>query len=413
MTISESGTTSIVRPLTAQEEIYWQLTYTDQIHPVFAAHVTGSSSPEQWRSALDALQKRHPSLSVSIESPGSADMPGPTQPFLRRHSNKPIPLRVVQRASTPRWEAEIERELSIPFECGDVPLARAVLIHDDASSIFILSVSHSICDGISLSFMMRDVLAAIAGQSLEPLAYPPSAEALLDVAPVAPAMPAEDTALSSDPGTDLPTVRSLRFSQALTRSLVDLSRQQGTTVHGALAAATVLAMRELVPRFALDPVRIISPVNVRSVLGVGEDCGMYFASPKAEFDPAQPREFWDMARDARRNIADGSTRDSLIMATTGMQSMTANGLTRAAAADSLNHAFAIDVLLTNLGQTPYTSTFGNLKLESLWLTVLAGRAVQAIGVATTNGALGLTLTARQPVEGLLETVRKILSDLCI
>jgi hypothetical protein len=60
---------SVVRPLTAQEEIYWQLTYTDQIHGVRAAHVTGVTTPKQWRSALDALQRRHPSLSVSIESP--------------------------------------------------------------------------------------------------------------------------------------------------------------------------------------------------------------------------------------------------------------------------------------------------------------------------------------------------------
>jgi hypothetical protein len=43
---------SVVRPLTAQEEIYWQLTYTDQIHGVRAAHVTGVTTPKQWRSAL-------------------------------------------------------------------------------------------------------------------------------------------------------------------------------------------------------------------------------------------------------------------------------------------------------------------------------------------------------------------------
>lgn len=412
MTQSDASTVSIVRPLTAQEGIYWQLTYTDQIHPVLAAHVSGPSHPEQWRAALAALQARHPSLSVSIEAPDNAGTSGPTQPFVRRHSNKPIPLRVVQRASTPRWEAEIERELSIPFHCGDVPLARAVLIHGDTSSVFILSVSHSICDGVSLSFLLRDVLAAMAGQRLEPLAYPRSAEALLDIAPVAPAKAAEETLPDSRPTTNMPSVRSLRFSQALTGRVVELSRQQRTTVHGALAAATVLALRELMPHFGHDPVRIISPVNVRAVLGVGDDCGMYFASPKAVFDPAQPRDFWSMAREARQNIVDGSTREALVAATTGMQSMTAAGLTRAAAADSLNHAFAIDALLTNLGQTPYASTFGQLTLESLWVSVLAGQATQTIGVSTTQGALGLLLSARQPVEGLLDTMQRIIADIC-
>jgi hypothetical protein len=198
----------------------------------------------------------------------------------------------------------------------------------------------------------------------------------------------------------------------LTERLVQLSRQQGTTVHGALAAAAVLALRELVPRFAREPVRIISPVNTRAVLGVGEDCGMYFSSPKIEFEPAQPHDFWDMARDAKQNTVNGSSRESLVAATTGMQHMTANGLTKAAAADALNHAFAIDVLLTNLGQTPYASTFGQLKLESLSLTVLAGRKVQAIGIATTNGLLCLSLTSREPVAQLLEVIQSIISDTC-
>jgi hypothetical protein len=143
MSASNSFQNALVRPLTAQEEIYWQLTYTDQIHGVRAAHVIGATTPEQWRSGLDALQMRHPSLSVSIESP-SMDSPGLTQPFLCLHGNKKIPLRVVSHALAPRWEAEVEREHSIPFLSGEAPLARAVLIHGAESSVFILSASHSI-----------------------------------------------------------------------------------------------------------------------------------------------------------------------------------------------------------------------------------------------------------------------------
>jgi hypothetical protein len=412
MSVSSSFQSAIVRPLTAQEEIYWQLTYTDQIHGVRAAHVIGATTPEHWRSGLDALQMRHPSLSVSIESP-SMDAPGLTQPFLRLHGNKKIPLRVVSHAITPRWEAEVEREHSIPFESGEAPLARAVLIHGAESSVFILSVSHSISDGMSASFMVRDVLAAMTGQSLAPLAYPRSAEELLGVTPVAPAVPAEDTVFITGPCNDPPTFRTLRFTEALTQRVIALSRRERTTVHGALAAATALAMRQLIPRFMREPVRIISPVNVRSVLDVGDDCGMYFASPKTEFDPTQPRGFWDMARDARQNIVDGSTRESLVAATIGMQTMTAKGLTKAAAAEALKYAFAFDVLLTNLGQTPYASTFGELRLESMWSSVLAGEGAQTIGVTTTNGALCLALTARAPVDMLLETVQQIIVDMCV
>jgi hypothetical protein len=189
---------AIVRPLTAQEEIYWQLTFNDSIHPVLAAHVCGPTLPAQWRAALDALQLRHPPLSVSIEAPG-VNTPGYTQPFFRRYSGQPITLRVFSSASAPKWERAVEQELSMPFRPGEAPLARAVLIHGSDSSIFILSACHSICDGMSLSLLMRDALSAVAGQALTPLPYPRSAEELLDLAPVSPPSPAGDTMQDDTP----------------------------------------------------------------------------------------------------------------------------------------------------------------------------------------------------------------------
>lgn len=404
---------TIVRPLTAQEEIYWQLTFNDSIHPVLAAHVCGSTLPGQWRAALDALQMRHPSLSVSIEIPGVNEPSGQTKPFFRIHSGRPIPLKVFSAASAPKWEKVIEQEISIPFRPGEAPLARAVLIYGSESSIFILSACHSICDGISLSLLMRDTLSAVAGQTLKPLAYPRSAEELLHLAPVSPPSPATDTTQDDGPVGAPPAVSSLRFTTSLTKHIVDASRQHGTTVNGALAAAVVLAMRKLEPRFMRDPVRMISPVNVRHILRADEGCGLYFISPKTEFHPAEPSNFWDVARRLRRRIVDASTQESLIAATTMMQKMTANGLSKEMAADTLNHAFAIDILFTNLGQLPYEPDLGKLKLESLSLSVLGGRPhIQTVGVATTRGSLCLTLTSRQPIDRLLETTKAIVADYC-
>ena len=312
-----------------------------------------------------------------------------------------------------RWEEEVERELAIPFRPGEAPLVRAALVHASDRSIFILSVCHSISDGISLSLMVRDVLSVVVGQPLEPLAFPRSAEEMLGVGPVAPASPATDALEGSNASDEPPTVRSLRLAEALTERLVAVSRRNGTTVHGALAAAFVLAMRQQAPRFRHEAIRMISPVNVRSVLGAGEECGMYFTSPKAEFDPVRSIDFWDMARSTRQGVVDASTRDSLLSVTAAMQGMTANGLTRAAAADTLNHAFAIDILLTNLGRTPYGSEFKGLKLESLWTAVLGGLpGIQTVGAASTNGSLCLLLTSRELIPLLLETAEAIISDVC-
>ena len=351
-------------------------------------------------------------LRVSIETPGP-QTPGFTQPFFRQRLGLPIPLRIVPSTSVCRWEEEIERELAIPFRPGQAPLARAALIHAADRSIFILAASHSICDGISLSLLVRDMLAAVAGQTLEPLAFPRSAEEMLGIEPAAPASPPADASEDGHASGEPPTVGSLRLTEALTGRLIAVSRENGATVHGALAAAFVLAMRRQMPRFQRDAVRMISPVSVRSVLGAAEECGMYFTSPKAELDPARPSGFWEMARSVRQGILDASTREALGAVTAAMQDMTAGGLTKAAAADTLDHAFAIDILLTNLGRTPYASAFGNLRLESLWTGVLGGLpAIQTVGAASTNSALCLLLTSREPIPMLLETAEQILAGVC-
>ena len=406
------GPTANLRSLTAQEEIYWLLNWNSPIHPVLAAHVTGHTVPEQWRDALDQLQQRHPFLSVSIEAPEKG-VTG-SRPYFKQHRGVSIPLRVVQWDAVPRWEAEIERELAVPFAPGEAPLLRAVLIHGTERSILILAGCHSIADGTTFTLLFRDILTAVAGRALEALPFPRSAEEALGLVPIGPDQSVEDdlnTAPENDAGE--PKVSSLQLPQSLTLAVAAASREQGTTVQGALAAAVVVAVRQQAPEFLDRPTRFISPVNTREVLGVGEDCGMYFTSPQAAIDPKQNMSFWDIARSVRRGIVEASTHEALMSVTVAMRETIVAGLTRKGSAEMLHGAFAEDVLLSNLGRTPFESTFGNLHLESLWgPAVLAGLPeMQTIGVATTNDSMCLLLTSFKPIPQLLEAVRAVLSDL--
>ncbi|WP_446743423.1 condensation domain-containing protein [Silvibacterium acidisoli] len=399
---------AMLRSLTAHEEIYWLLNWNSPIHAVLAAHVVGSTTAEDWRVALDLLQQRHPLLSVSIDAADGY------RPFFKHHAQAPIPLRVVAGESVSRWEAEIERELAIPFAPGEAPLLRAVLIHQPDRSVIILAACHSIADGTSIQLLVRDLLMAMAGHSLEPLGFPRSEEELLDISPQPPTQVIIED-LSDAPINDAgqPSVLSLQLTQELTQKLTTRARMEGTTVHGVLAAAFVLAMRQQAPEFLTKPVRIISPVNTRPVLGAQQECGLYFTSPQASFDPETAHSFWEIARSARQRIIEASTREVLTGVTNYMQCMIAGGLTKASAADTLNNAFATDLLLSNLGRTPFDSMFGHLKLESLWgPAVLSGiHAAQTVGAASTNGSLCLLLTSYEPIPFLLQTVETILSNI--
>ena len=399
-----------IRPLTAHERIYWLLNFNMPIHPTVAAHIVGRTTSEEWRRALDQLQRRHPLLSVSIEA-------GPDfQLVFKRRTGATIPLQVVPLASVARWEAEMERELATPFAPGQAPLLRAVLLHAPERCILILSAAHSIADGLSLSYLVRDALTAMAGEELEPLGFPPSEEELLGFAPVLPGQSAQREDLSRKPRTDrgLPSVVSRRLSAPLTQKIRAVARRNQTTVHGALAAAFTMAMRRQVPRFLTEPVHIISPVNTRPILGTHGECGMYFTSPQAAFDPATATDFWDIARSARQGIIEAATREAVAAATTAMQGMIADGLTTDAAVGMFDNVFAMDLLLTNLGPTPYPSHFGELTLQSLWPAVLPGTPeCQTVGAASTDDALCLLLTSYEPIPQLLESAEAVLREQCL
>src|SRR5262249_30194088 len=61
------------------------------------------------------------------------------------------------------------REIRTPFNPSRAPLIRAVLIQGARDTAFMLVAHHSIADGLSLVYAMRDTFDALAGRFLPPL----------------------------------------------------------------------------------------------------------------------------------------------------------------------------------------------------------------------------------------------------
>ena len=79
------------------------------------------------------------------------------------------------------WEAEVGKESATPFNPSHAPLIRAVLIQGARDAAFILVAHHSIADGLSLAYAIRDTLDALAGRSLRPLPWLPSQDDMMNV----------------------------------------------------------------------------------------------------------------------------------------------------------------------------------------------------------------------------------------
>jgi len=253
---------NINRPLGSLEYLFWLRDQNRSFHFAVTAQISGRASPYDWREALDLIQERHPLLSVCIDgSPGSV-------PRFRQRDGAPIPLRIVEEDPKTHWEREVNKELDTPFDPSRAPLIRAVLIQGIRSTGFILVAHHSIADGLSLAYLIRDALSVVSGGPFTTLRSLPCQEEILAATgpiSVASAGDPQDNPPTGNSATyrplneRRPSVQGLRLPPALTQRLRDHARREETTVHGALSAALAIAGRKVFASWRKRPVRVINP----------------------------------------------------------------------------------------------------------------------------------------------------------
>jgi len=409
---------TLLRPLGSFEHFLWLIDQNRPVHFALAAHVQGATEINQWRQALELVQRRHPLLSASIVANGTG------RPSFRRDVGTPIPLRVRQENNATRdWELEMELELSIAFDPEQAPLVRTVLLHEPDRAVVILVAHHSVADGRSIAFVIRDLLQVLSGRGLDSLSLLPPHEEMLGLTgpgAAASARPAEGTlspvSPASEPATYIsrerlrPRIKSVHLTSALTRKLRERARQEGTTVHGALSAAVALAAWFEKTDFTDAPIRICSPIDTRKLLGLGEDCAALIDAGIVNIRPRTPVDFWDVARESMVSLSRARTLQGVVDSRGVLCRAVADGVDVPAAAAICAQAFAHDIMLTNLGNLPFRSDFGQLRLEEMWGPAVSARfdGVPTIGVTTTNGALRLVETSFSAPGLLLETTQEIL-----
>jgi hypothetical protein len=410
---------NLARPLGGLEHFFSLIDQHRSVHFSMAAQIEGPTTISSWRAALDALQERHPQLSVGIEVAENGT------PHFRQMTNAPIPLRIARDTSLSNWPQEIANELATPFDPRQAPLVRSALIHGEDESVFILTAHHSIADGLSLAYAVRDTLQALCGETLDALSPMPAQEMLVYASqeethtiecPVQPASPPGGRPIGFRTTLDgsLPNIDTLRLTPEFTANLVERSRKERTTVHGALCAAIALAGREACTDWTGFPVRILSPVNLRKQLGIDEDCGLFVWAGIVPIEPNAHFTFWDIARYAKDSLTSKHSLQEVAVGMAGLEQAMRAGPDVSAASQILAQGFPCELLLTNLGDlSSHRFDRGDVKLKALWgPAVLMGfEGEQTVGVTTTNGSLCLLHSSFAPLP-LLQRAEQILRSAC-
>lgn len=403
------------RPLGLAEHMFWLLNQNSPVNFGVCAQVEGRTTVEAWRAALDMVQQRHPNFSVKIEVDKDSSL------YFHHVAEARIPLRIVERDDL-RWEPEIEKEIAIPFDAREAPLVRAVLLHQAHRAVFILTSHHSIADGKSLVFAIRDTLQALSGKLLDPLPAIPPMDALLTPSSRQIERPDQDSAQEPTVKPSVyrkhdgsaPRVRALTLNAALTSELRRRSRREETTIQCALVAAAVEAARKISSVLEGATIRVSSPIDFRKTLGALDEVATLGAGVGISMEPQAHATFWDAARFVKRVVDPARTPEALsnIMAEMGQFISKRPSVTEAAALWANRLGYEINV--SNLGEIPIENPVDGLRLAGFWgPSILMGfEGEQGIGVATANGSLNLLHTSYEPLPALLESIEERLVIAC-
>lgn len=320
-----AGEAAIERALSPSEKLWWILDHECRVNFVMHARVSGELTEEIIRPALKAVQARHPLLRVRIEKQGRHGL------VYRADGVPNIPLRIVDRPEE-AWIEEAEAELNDRFEVDKGPLVRCVLIrHGALENTVLLSFHHSIGDAMSGAFLIRDLFQSAAlvreGKEyylplLEPKremdAYYPSwargfsgrlryyGFAFRVFYPLIkwgrPRTPVYDR--KAAPEERRARIVAHSIDARIIEKLHERANLEGTTLHGALLAAQILAIAHDRQEQKEKPYFLGSPVNLRKRLApqVGQDVGFFVTMGASINKAGLSTDFWRLADQVRQSL---------------------------------------------------------------------------------------------------------------
>ncbi len=419
---------------------------------VMAARVAGTATPEQVQDALETLRARHKQLGVRVRFDESG------AGWYVSDGVPRIPVRVLARIDCDTWLSCLQDEYRKPFPIETGPLVRCVLVRGEDRFDVLLVAHHVISDGMSLTFLMRDLLQCIAHPDapVEPLPAPPPIDAGTVPKPprVKPlvkwimnlmnrkwakknirfgeAEMREMHAAFFERNQNIRTV-ARELDEAATKALVARCREERVTVNAALWAALLAAQEEVQKDRKRYRLRSALAASTRDKLTVpvGEVLGFYASSLSVTLPAPSRAAFWDTARAVHKAIrkaldrtdlfrmlmADGvhpTLLDALYFQKLGLLD---EPLAKKFLRKMSWHRVSYGVALTNVGRVDIPAEYGEMKLESVYgPSFYSDVDEKVVGAVTVGGKLTLTLNCSEEIVGpgaakaLLETALSRLAE---
>ncbi|BBX64269.1 peptide synthetase [Mycobacterium saskatchewanense] len=397
---------TLVRPLGATERLFYRYSQRNRSHHLIIAEFNEVLTANRLEPALHAVQRRHPLLSAHVE-----DRPNTRLTFCRAATISPIDLTIRRNSNAP-WQASAAKELNQLFDRSRAPLMRASLLQGLAGCALLLVFDHTIADGISSVMVLRDLVAALNGETLSQLPTPHPqelqiAKALREIAPFEPSELPDDPRMGAPVSIRpfdgrLRNLHALALSDGDTAKLVERCRAERTTVHAAIVTAT---SRIRAAKRGEDFVRVQTPISLRPAIGIGGDCAVCLQFACTGSTPLGGEPFWDQARATAAHLATArSARGILTTSLATQQALTVDAEV-VDAEQIVRHAGPSEMTVTNLGVQNLESV-GPLRPTAVWGPVAQSQVDDeyVTGVITYAGRLRMVVSGHNVPDTFLPDV---------
>jgi len=368
---------------------------------ILVGRVRGAVNSADVASALEKLRLRHPLLAVraQFENEGNGSFLSESVPAIKIHTES--------RKSEEQWLDRIKEELRTSFSIETGPLFRCTLIRSPEVCEIILCAHHTICDGMSLGYLLRDLLDDLNNPGQEPyqaLIPPPIDRTTVPNPPASNAIQSFVMRMINEKWA----AKGIRFSESDrikmhdkfwqqntemellawsiepedTNSLVERCRTEHVTVNSALWTAFLAAQSEIQSDRQGYRQRSAMAVNTRDklLLSVGESFGFYASSLTVKLPFSSSMSFWDNARKVHSKIAKELNKTNLFRMLTAelihptlldsLYFQKYGLLDEAIPKKMLNkmgwQKMAYGYALTNIGRFDIPANYGSLELDSVF-----------------------------------------------
>ncbi len=294
------------------------------------ARIKGTVTEEALTAAVDKVRQRHTNLRVRLEDDEGHN------PWLPTEGAAAIPVKVIPRESAGLWVRVARETGRVAFDFEQRPPIRFILVQSADVSELVVVCHHILCDGMSLAYLVRDLLQHLGDPSREVTVLP-------DPIPVGPETIPSGLSLNAlvkyaikrinrkweaDPvyfdqqDYELLTeaywqtyehqLIPIELSETETTKLVERCRQEQVTVNTALTAAFAAAQAIVLGDTRYEPkLGVAADLRSRLRQPAGEVMGFYAGVATHSYKPDARKGFWDDARDLHKRLHEGFTDETL------------------------------------------------------------------------------------------------------